>query len=402
MAVDILDAHHKETGDLPGEWPGLFELHPLHELSLTGEPMSQGMSQWLAGVRILDLSQYIPGPLASLLLADMGADVLKIEPPSGDPMQTLGPRNHAGEGLFHQTLNAGKRILRIDLKHSQGREALLALAREADVLIEGFRPGVMERLGLGIALLRAHAPRLIVCSISGYGAAGESLQKAGHDANYLAEAGVLDRNGHGDPVFFDPPVADVSGSLFAAIAILGALQGRHRTGQGCAIDLGLADVIMPLQMLQVADFGENRAVPERRTTYLNGGAAYYQVYRTRDDRYVVVGAVEPKFWRRFSETAGHPEWVARQVEPLPQHRLIADVADVMAALSFDECLARFSDDECCVSPVLALDEAMVSPRLASRRLVVRAPDGSLQALFPAWVDGAPPAIRPAVKQGTAD
>ncbi|NBS63331.1 MAG: hypothetical protein EBT33_03140 [Betaproteobacteria bacterium] len=121
--------------------------------------MSQGMSQWLAGVRILDLSQYIPGPLASLLLADMGADVLKIEPPSGDPMQTLGPRNHAGEGLFHQTLNAGKRILRIDLKHPKGREALLALAREADVLIEGFRPGVMERLGLGIGLLRARRCR---------------------------------------------------------------------------------------------------------------------------------------------------------------------------------------------------------------------------------------------------
>ena len=402
MAVDILDAHHKEASGLFVEQASLFEFHPLPRISLTGEQMSQGMSRWLAGVRILDLSQYIPGPLASLLLADMGAEVLKIEPPSGDPMQTLGPRNREGEGLFYQTLNAGKRILRIDLKSAQGREALLELAHEADVLIEGFRPGVMERLGLGVGLLRAHAPRLIVCSISGYGAAGESLQKAGHDANYLAEAGVLDRNGHQGPVFFDPPVADVSGSLFAAIAILGALQGRHGSGKGCTIDLGLADVIMPLQLLQVADFGENLAVPARRTTYLNGGAAYYQVYRTCDDRHVVVGAVEPKFWRRFSETAGHPEWMARQTEPLPQHRLIADVAGVIAELSFDECLARFSDDECCVSPVLALDEALASPRLASRKLVARAPDGSLQALFPAWVDGAPPAIRLAVTPGTTD
>ena len=363
---------------------------------MTGEQMSQGMSQWLKGIRILDLSQYIPGPLASLLLADMGAEVLKIEPPAGDPMQTLGPRNRAGEGLFHQTLNAGKRIVRIDLKSPQGRETLLELARGADVLIEGFRPGVMARLGLSIESLRAHAPRLIVCSISGYGAAGGALQKAGHDANYLAEAGVLDRNGREEPVFFDPPVADVSGSLFAAIAILGALQGRHQSGHGCAIDLGLADVIMPLQMLQVADYGENLAVPQRRTTYLNGGAAYYQVYRTRDDRHVVVGAVEPKFWQRFSATAGHPEWIVRQAEPLPQHRLIADVADAIARLSLNECLALFSHDECCVSPVLPLDEALESPRLASRQLVVRARDGSLQALFPAWVDGSPPSPRAAV------
>jgi len=353
------------------------------------------MSQWLAGVRILDLSQYIPGPLASLLLADMGADVLKIEPPAGDPMQTLGPRNHAGEGLFHQTLNAGKRILRIDLKHSQGREALLALAREADVLIEGFRPGVMDRLGLAISRLRSEAPRLIICSISGYGASGESLQKAGHDANYLAEAGVLDRNGSADPMYFDPPIADVSGSLFAAMAILGALQGRTRTGEGCVIDLGLADVIMPLQMLQVADYGENGTDPGRRSTYLNGGAAYYQIYRTRDNQHLVVGAVEPKFWRRFSEAAGHPEWVDRQSEPLPQHRLTADVAAVIEGWSLEDCLVRFADDECCVSPVLNLGDALQASRTDSRKLVVRSSDGRLQALFPAWIDGEPPRPREA-------
>ena len=355
--------------------------------------MSPGFSHWLTGVRILDLSQYIPGPLASLLLADMGAEVLKIEPPAGDPMITLGPRSRAGAGLFHQTLNAGKRILRLDLKSEAGREHLLALARDADVLIEGFRPGVMERLGLDIGRLRAQAPRLIVCSISGYGAQGEALQKAGHDANYLAEAGVLDRNGSADPVFFDPPVADVSGSLFAAIAILGALQGRHASGHGCVIDLGLADVIMPLQLLQIADLGENATVPKRRATYLNGGAAYYQVYRTRDARHVVVGAVEPKFWRRFSQTAGHPEWEARQSEPLPQHRLIADVAEALGQWTLDECLQRFADDECCVSPVLDLDEALRGSRLASRRLVTRGPDGALQALFPAWIDGEPPPSR---------
>jgi len=357
--------------------------------------LSQGFHQWLAGIRVLDLSQYIPGPLASLLLADMGAEVIKIEPPAGDPMITLGPRSRSGEGLFHQTLNAGKRIVRIDLKRADGQARLLEMAREADVLIEGFRPGVMDRLGLATSRLRAEAPRLIICSISGYGASGESLQKAGHDANYLAEAGVLHRNGSTDPQYFDPPIADVSGSLFAAMAILGALQGRARSGQGCIIDLGLADVIMPLQLLQVADYGENGTDPERRSTYLNGGAAYYQIYRTRDHGHLTVGAVEPKFWRRFSDAAGHPEWIDRQSEPLPQHQLTADVAAVIGSWSLDECLARFADDECCVSPVLNLGDALQTSRLRSRKLVVKGADGRLQALFPAWIDGGPPVPRAA-------
>ncbi len=360
--------------------------------------MGNGMQQWLVGVRILDLSQYIPGPLASLLLADMGAEVIKIEPPSGDPMMTLGPRNRNGEGLFHQTLNAGKSIIRIDLKSEAGLSRLLDLVRDADILMEGFRPGVMDRLGLGLSRLHECNDQLIVCSISGYGAAGESLQRAGHDANYLAEAGTLDRNGIDSPLFFDPPIADVSGSLFAAIAILGALQGRSRTGKGCAIDLALADVIMPLQMLQIADLSENGTVPRRRTTYLNGGAAYYQVYRTRDDRHVVVGAVEPKFWRRFSETADHPEWVERQSEALPQHRLIADVAAVVSQYSLEECLTRFAHDDCCVSPVLAIDEALAEDRIKARRLLAPGGDGVMQALFPAWIDGAPPATRKAMQE----
>ena len=218
---------------------------------------------FLDGVRILDLSHYIPGPLASLMLGDMGAEVIKIEPPGGDPMQHLGPRDGGGNALFYETLNAGKSVTRLDLKSAAGVDELLRLVAAADVLIEGFRPGVMQRLGVDYTRLRQVNPRLIYCAISGYGAAGPGALKAGHDANYLAEAGVLDRNGTGRPMYFDPPVADVSGSLFAAMAILGALNGRNRTGEGCQIDLALADVIMPLQMLQIADYGANATVPER-------------------------------------------------------------------------------------------------------------------------------------------
>lgn len=352
------------------------------------------ISQFLEGVRIVDFSQYIPGPLASLMLVDMGADVVKIEPPSGDPMQTLGPRDRQGGALFYETLNAGKSVCRLDLKEPSQRETCVDLIRDCDVLIEGFRPGVMARLGLDYDALLEVNPRLIYCSISGYGATGAQVQRAGHDANYLAEAGVLDRNGRHGPQLFDPPVADVSGSLFAAMAILGALNGRHQRGQGCHIDLALADVAMPLQLLQVADFGENGTVPRRGGTYLNGGAAYYNIYKTADGAHIVVGAVEPKFWRAFCEAADSPEWIARQDEPMPQNALITDIAKQIASMSLSECRKRFANDACCVSAILEIDAAVQSRHFSERGLVRLSEAGSMQSLFPALVDGQAASTRP--------
>jgi alpha-methylacyl-CoA racemase len=355
------------------------------------------IGHFLKGIRIVDLSQYIPGPLASLMLVDMGADVIKVEPPSGDPMQTLGPRTRTGSGLFYETLNAGKSVLHLNLKNAVHRDVCLDLIRDSDVFIEGFRPGVMQRLGLDYGALHELNTRLIYCSINGYGASGPQSQRAGHDANYLAEAGVLDRNGGERPIYFDPPIADLSGSLFAAMAILGALNGRHQTGQGCHIDLALADVIMPLQMLQVADYAENGTVPKRGGTYLNGGAAYYNVYETCDGEHIVVGAVEPKFWGAFCEAAGRPEWIERQGEPLPQQALTKDVANRVAKLTLAQCLERFSSGDCCVSPVHPIDRAIQSPHISRRGLVKPTDDGRLQSLFPAIVDGVAPRARPALK-----
>jgi crotonobetainyl-CoA:carnitine CoA-transferase CaiB-like acyl-CoA transferase len=345
------------------------------------------LNTFLQGLRVIDVSAYLPGPMASLLLADMGADVLKIEPPQGDGMRLLGPRDATGKPLFHAAVNAGKTICRLDLKSSDGRETFLGHIDTADVLIEGFRPGVMARLNLDYNTLRERNPGLIFCSVNGYGAGGPLEQTAGHDANYLAMAGVLHRNGV-PPRFFDPPVADVTSSLFAAIAILGAVQGRRRDGLGCHIDLGIADVAMPLQLFEVAAFAASGTVPQPETTYLNGGAAYYHVYATADDRHVVVGAVEAKFWRCFAEAADHPEWIARQTEPLPQHALIADVAAFFGTIHLAECEARFAAGDCCVTPVLDLGEAVRSAHHRQRG-VVR--DG--QALFPVLIDGEPPKIR---------
>ena len=356
------------------------------------------LGEFLSGVRVLDLSHYIPGPLASLTLADMGADVLKIEPPKGDGMQQLGPRDVRGRALFYESINAGKSVLRLDLKNEHDRERFLALVAEADVLIEGFRPGVMNRLGIDYEALKSVNSALVYCSISGYGANTALADKAGHDANYLAEAGVLDRNGSDRPVYFDPPIADASGGLYAAIAILGALNACHRTGEGTCIELALADVIMPLQQFQLAEFGASGFVPKRGQTYLNGGAAYYNVYRTADDRHVVIGAVEAKFWQAFCTVAERTDWIERQAEPIPQHVLIADVAAYIATLTIAECDALFADQDCCYSKVVALDEAMSSAYVSERQLVRCSVDNGTQALFPAWVGGGSPTTRDPLRE----
>lgn len=361
-------------------------------------PAGSAFATFLDGVRIVDLSQYIPGPLATLFLADMGAEVLKIEPPGGDEMRQLGPRDARGRPIFYNSLNAGKTVRQLNLKDEVDRSAFLELVQSADVVVEGFRPGVIERLGIGYDVLKGVNPRIILCSISGYGAGSTYATKAGHDANYLALKGMLDRNGTDSPIFFDPPISDVSGSLFAAVAILGALHGRARTGKGCAIDLALADTAMPLQLMQIAAYGANGMIPGRGESYLNGGAAYYQVYGTGDGRHVVLGAIESKFWQAFCNAAGQPGWVARQADALPQDALHQEVASFFSALSTKEIEVRFKDVDCCLSVVNDLGEALGDIHTIERRLVRKNAEGDLQALFPAWIDGGPPSPRDPLSQ----
>jgi crotonobetainyl-CoA:carnitine CoA-transferase CaiB-like acyl-CoA transferase len=366
-----------------------------------GRPASR-LGRFAHGVRVLDLSWFLPGPLASLLLADMGAEVLKIEPPAGDPMRELGPRDAHGSAVFHGAVNAGKTVLRLDLKLPDDHAAFLDLVRSADVLIEGFRPGVMQRLHADWPTLRHVNPRLIYCSLSGYGASGPLAQSAGHDNNYLANAGVMHRNGEALPAFLDPPVADGTGALFAAMTILGALLARHDDGHGCHLDVALADVAMPLQLFQVAGFGATGEVPQPGRTYLNGGAAYYRSYRCADGRHVTLGAIEAKFWAGFCRAAGRPDWVARQQDSLPQTALMAEVQAFFDTITQGQAIARFDSADCCFSAVLDLGEAVDSPHHATRRLVRRSATGALQTLYPAWVDGMPPASRPPLREGEAN
>lgn len=353
------------------------------------------LNHFLDGVRVLDLSRHLPGPMATLFLADLGAEVLKIEPPSGDEARAMGPPGPDGRSIYFDVVNAGKTTRQLDLKDPQARREFMDLVTTADVLIESFRPGVMTRLGVGYDTLRAANPRLVYCSLNGFGVSGPLAQTAAHDINYLAFAGTLFHNDDGIP-FFDPPVADCAGALFAALTIVAAVHGRGSEGQGCHIDLALADSVMPLQLWHLADLAAGRP-PRPRERLLNGGAACYRVYDTADGRRVSLGALEPKFWRAFCAAADRPDWEPRHGEPLPQTQLIAEVAALFSILTLRQCDERFGPADCCYAPMLDLAEAIESPHARSRGLVHRTPAGGLQALFPAIVDGEPSAPRRPVR-----
>jgi alpha-methylacyl-CoA racemase len=356
------------------------------------------LNNFLRGLRVLDLSRHVPGPLATLVLADMGADVLKIEPPIGDEMRMLGPKYSDGRSIYFESLNAGKTTRRMNLKNAGERTDFLSLVMTADVLVESFRPGIMTRLGLGYGTLKQVNPGLIYCSINGYGYKGPLAQYAGHDANYLAICGALHRNvGDGKPMFFDPPIADSTGSLMAVIAILGALSARVRDGRGCEIDLALADAIMFLQTYQLAELGRTHCVPQPKESYLNGGAAYYQVYQTADFRHITLGAIETKFWEAFCTAAARRDWIPRHGDPIPQHSLTGELSAMFVGLTLSECIERFYAVDCCFAPVLDLNEAAQSEYHRDRGFLRRGSDDAFQALFPASVDGNRPTLREPLK-----
>ncbi|MGZ5248588.1 MAG: CaiB/BaiF CoA transferase family protein [Caldimonas sp.] len=362
--------------------------------------MTSRLQGFLAGTRVLDLSRHLPGPLATLLLADMGAEVTKVESPDGDELRAIGPRGADGRPLFFDAINAGKRSVRLDLKSDTGKAALRALVAETDVLVESFRPGVMARLGFSAEALCAAHPRLVYVAMSGYGQDGPLRDTAGHDANYLAANGILGSSGAAGRMTYPfPPMADCTASMFAVSSILGALVARGRDGLGCTIDLALADVMMPFQIFSLAALGATGHVPAPEAELLNGGWACYRPYQTRDGRDVTLGAVEPRFWNAFCRTAGRPDWIARHDEPLPQHGLIAELAAHFAALSLDECVARYAGADCCFMPVLDLRQAVDSEYMRSRGLVRRHPAMAIfEAAYPVRVDGARPAFRTPLRE----
>ncbi len=356
---------------------------------------------FLRGIRVLDLSQYIPGPYAALMLADLGADVVKVEPPGGDPMRQLGPRDGDGVSPLWKLMNGGKTIVELDLKTAQGRGALEDLLRRANALVESYRPGVMDRLGFARARLEALNPRLVHAALSGYGQTGPWRLRTGHDLNYMALAGGLAQSGPAErPLMAAPPTADFASGLQTAMTVCAALLGRARTGRGAYLDLSLAETVLAWQSATMTAALRPGFEPERAANLLNAGAACYQVYRASDGRFVTLAAIEEKFWRNFCEAVGRPDLIARQWEAMPQTALIADVASVFAGKAASDWEAALGPVDCCFGLVIDPSEAPGHPQIAARGMVARRGD-TVEALFPAHVDGEPPGPRKAVAISSA-
>ncbi len=360
-------------------------------------PDRQGTREpFLEGFRVLDLSQYLPGPFASQMLADLGAEVVKIEPPQGDPMRTFLGTDDDGVSPFYKQVNAGKSIIRLDLKSPEGQEVFRHLASQADVLLESFRPGVMARLGFSGEQLRTLNPGLVHCALSGFGQGGPRRLRAGHDLSYLALTGSLHLTGTGaTPTITFPPVADHAGAMQAASGILAALVRRGRTGQGTFIDVSLFESALAWQSIGLAAASRADFPFCRGTSLLTGGAACYQVYRTLDERFVVLAAIEDKFWQAFCATAKRPEWLNRQHEKMPQTNLIREVADLFASRSLAAWIEAFCESDCCFEPVLTHLEAAADPHVLERKMV-RQPNCAEdypEILYPAWIDSQPPPTR---------
>lgn len=370
---------------------------------------------FLAGLRVLDLSQFLPGPFATQMLADLGADVLKVEPPSGDPLRRLDPATgqpgpDGGRSPYYDAINAGKAVVALDLKSADGKKAFEALLRAADVLLESYRPGVLDRLGFGRDRLRKLNAGLVHCALSGYGQTGPNRLRSGHDINYIASVGAYSASGVPErPVMAWPPAADYGSALQAALTIAGALVARARTGQGAYLDVSLAESMLAWQAwgLTAAEAaGDGPGGPARGGNLLNGGAASYQVYATKDGRFVTLGALEAHFWANFCDAAGRPEWTGRQYEPLPQTGLIAEVAEMFAAEPLAHWEALLKDVDCCYHAVLDYEEVALDPHVAARGLLTggegaEGDNGSSPwagVLFPAIVDGRAPEPRPAVRE----
>ena len=354
------------------------------------------LKEFLKGTRVLDLSQYLPGPFAARLLADMGADVVKVESPAGDPAKVLDLAKNEGSSPFYEMLNAGKTIITCDLKTDVGKAAFEALAARADVLLESFRPGVLDRLGFGAERLNRINPRLVHCALSGYGQTGPYRLVSGHDINYVAMTGGLDACGPAEaPAIPFPPMADYAGAMQTVIAILGALISHYRTGSGAFLDVSLSESLLSWQ-------GPGLTMPpERAGGLLNGGAAFYQIYRTGDGRFVTLSPLEPKFWANFCTAVGHPEWIERRSEAMPQTALIADVAALFAGQSLAHWDALLPAADCCYQAVLTYPEVVAHPHVQARGLVSSG-GGITDVLFPAYVDGRPPEPRTPLRESDAD
>jgi alpha-methylacyl-CoA racemase len=350
----------------------------------------------LTGTRVLDCSQFIPGPYATLVLADLGAEVVKVEPPGGDPARYFGAMDKDGLSALYKLINRNKTVVELDLKSATGQTRFKKMLQLADIFFESYRPDVFARLGFAREDLRSLNPRLIHVALTGYGQSGAYRLRAGHDLNYVSLAGVLAQSGLSElPIQSMPPTADFAGGLNSALMILAAIIYRQRTGVGLSIDVSMSESVLAWQSLHLTESARTAGGIKRGSGLLSGGAAFYQIYRTSDQGFVTLAAIEPKFWTNFCKAVGKPEWVTRQSEQLPQVRLIKDVAELFAGMTLAEWCEKLEPVDCCFERVHELSDLMSNVQIKDRQMIDRFNDQGavVEVLFPAWIEGMPPAKR---------
>jgi crotonobetainyl-CoA:carnitine CoA-transferase CaiB-like acyl-CoA transferase len=323
----------------------------------------------LEGIRILDLTRLLPGPWCTLLLSDLGADVIKIEEPGiGDPVR-IAPPFIKNISAGHILLNRNKKSLSLNLKKEEGREIFFRLAKDSDVILEGFRPGKVKKLGIDYEEIRKINPQIIYCSISGYGQDGPYKNLPGHDINYVGISGALSLNldSEGRPVIPGLQIADIgSGALLACVGILSALFSRERTKKGRYIDLSMTDGVFSWLTMYAAIFLSQKRNPKREEMVLQGTIPCYNIYKTKDGKYLTLGALENYFWENFCRAVNHPELIKHQFSP----QKIDEVRNILLQRERDEWLSIFRGKDVPCGPLNTIEEAFRDPQILHRKMVV--------------------------------
>jgi crotonobetainyl-CoA:carnitine CoA-transferase CaiB-like acyl-CoA transferase len=346
------------------------------------------MSSALSGLKILDLTMNLPGPYMTWLLAAMGAEVVKIENPvGGDYARVLGGQN---DSPLFEAVNRNKKSVALNLKHPEGKRICLHLLDSYDILVEGFRPGTMEKLGLEYGAVSQRNPRLIYVSITGYGHNSPYRLRAGHDANYLALAGILGMTGteDGQPVLPGVQIADIAGGSYLALSgLLAAIIQREKTGKGQFVDAAMFDGALSLATMVFGAVQAGLEKPLPGGMVLNGRFPCYGVYRTKDGKHMSLGALEPKFWQNFCEVAKRKDLASGQ---FGGEEVKAEIRGLFASKTQDEWVELLKSADACCEPVLSLDEAVESPLVAARGMLTRHPDGNRFLASPIRLSDSPP------------
>lgn len=362
----------------------------------------------LEGIRVLDLTRLLPGGYLTLVLADLGAEVIKVEEPGrGDYIRYLPPIVD-GQSIYFHLLNRNKKSVSLNLKAARGVELLKELVKKSDVLVEGFRPGVMKRLGVDYDTLAAVNPSIVFCSLSGYGQSGPLSLHPGHDLNYQARAGIVSMMRKHGTVPILPPVqiADLAGAMAGAVGILAALLSRASSGRGRYIDVSLHESAMHWTIFAQCEAQSDGVSPQQGDSILSGRFAFYGIYTTADEKLLTVALPEFTFWTNFCEAIGRPDFVDRFVEE-PSDALRGEIAAILKTKSIEEWMAVFKGNDICCDPVLDLNELRADPHIVHREVFRRLPAGAATLwcqLFPARMPDwrAEPAHSPELGQHTGE